>query len=115
MMIAMVGFPSSKGAHALCQDHRSGDAILIGSAWPPQAPIGRWQSHESFLAADQQPAAFVDAPVMEVAEQHEIVERGLTAMAPVMQVMGLGPGGVTFTPRPDAATITKSERATGGC
>ncbi len=68
-------------------------------------PGGGQELGITILGEPDHPLAAVDDAVMVVAQEHSVVQGGLSAVCPVSNVMPGAPTGRTITPRKDAATV----------
>lgn len=70
------------------------------------------RQHAPILGSDQLPPALMHRPVMTVAEEHQVREVGIPAVAPVQDVMGIGPRRRSIAARPHAPLVADPERGT---
>src|SRR5579864_2050297 len=77
----------------------------IGSARPgSMGPRGRYRKELPALDSGELPATLMDHPVVAVAEQDQILDIRVPAVAPVHQVMRIGEGHWAVAPGPLAST-----------
>jgi hypothetical protein len=86
----------------------------VGRARPRPEAMWRWDSeHPMSVARDQLPAPLVHRPVMAMAQEHQVLKGGRPAVAPVDDVVGVGPRRWPIAPRPHAALVADPERGPG--
>ena len=87
----------------------------LGRASPSIVPSGRRKARAPGLPSIL-PSCLMDEHVMVPAEQDQIVELGLAALAPVLEMMGVAPIRRLVAAGKDASHVPSGEgRTQGGC
>src|ERR1700683_4431033 len=89
------------------------DAGRDGGSNPGAMGLIGWDHQDPLIAPDQLPATLMDRPVVAIAEQDEVLQVGRPAVAPVDDVVGVGPGSGAVAARPHAALVANPERGPG--